>query len=261
MTTLFLAAGSAANCELLGIQGQQPVASIVARAMRLGFPSTGPIGRCRGRFCRGRSVEPLCAGQSTNQGSVGDWISRPKRKVPQMRRNRVFKCVATTGLLSVFLTANFAMARNNDDKKDRSNQGGRSSSNSGKWQQSDRRPRGSMSSSNDSSRSFSWRSSQSIQIPSSDRSTRSFGSGNGSVAPRSAEKHSAAPAVARRTTSRRPLARPVVKRWHARSMGPLPAATQGDGGSSFQGSSKGNTSGGNSGNSDNNSPRSFKGGS
>ena len=34
-----------------------------------------------------------------------------------MRRNRVFKCVATFGLLSVFLPANFAMARDQDDKK------------------------------------------------------------------------------------------------------------------------------------------------
>src|SRR4051812_83184 len=80
MTTLFLAAGISANCELLGIQGQRPVASNLARAVRLGFPSTRSINLCRGRFCRGRSAKSLCARQSTNQGSVGDEVKSPEVK-------------------------------------------------------------------------------------------------------------------------------------------------------------------------------------
>ncbi len=44
MTTLFLAAISAAKYELLGIKGRKPVASNVAWAVQLCFPSTVPIG-------------------------------------------------------------------------------------------------------------------------------------------------------------------------------------------------------------------------
>src|SRR4051794_10688139 len=137
--------------------------------MRLRFPSTGPVGQCSGRFCRVAASKRIAPGQLTNQGSVGGWIGR-RRKVPQMRRNRVFQCVAIVGLL---LTANFAVARDNDDKKDRSDQGGRSSSSSSNSNNSGSSSR-SVSSSNDSSRSFNSRGSQSVQVPNADRSTRSL---------------------------------------------------------------------------------------
>src|SRR4051812_41942677 len=148
--------------------------------MRLAFRSTRSIGPCVGGSVEVAAPEPVCAGAVYKHKSVGDWIGPPKRKVPQMRRNRVLNCVTRIGLLSIFLTASFAMARDNDDKKDRSNQGGRSSSNSNNSGNSGSSSSRSMSSSNDSSRGFISRSSQSIQIPSSDRSSRSFSSGNSS---------------------------------------------------------------------------------
>jgi hypothetical protein len=181
-----------------------------------------------------------------------------------MHRNRVLFCVVGLGLVSVFLTAGFAIARDNDDKKDRSNQGGRSSSNSGNGGNSGSLSSRSMSSSSDSSRSFSSRSSQSIQIPSSDRSIRTFGSGNGNdgatfsgksfsgLSSRSSDNNS----YTNRSSGSQTVARPID--------GANFNGNGGTGGSPFQGFSgfsRGNTSSGNSGNSDNNSARVFGSGS
>src|SRR4051794_4728439 len=61
---------------------------------------------------------------------LGGGNSRWKVKGPPMRRD-VFRYIVGVGLASVFLTVSVAIARDNDDRKDRSNQGGNSSSNSG----------------------------------------------------------------------------------------------------------------------------------
>src|SRR5829696_2152135 len=127
MTTLFLVAGFSFNCELLGIQGQPVVASNAARAMRLLSEHKRSIGPCRWRFCRDRCTP---AGLRRAVYKQGRWptglVARGERS-PQMRRNLVLKCVVNVGVLCVFLTASVAVARNHDDKTDRSNQGVRSS--------------------------------------------------------------------------------------------------------------------------------------
>jgi hypothetical protein len=86
--------------------------------------------------------------------------------------------VAALGLLSVLLTGTFAVARDQDDRKDQSSQSSRSSNSSGASSSRSMSSSQSQSSlSSDASRSFSERSRQSIQIPTSDRATRSFGDG------------------------------------------------------------------------------------
>src|SRR4051812_27159682 len=183
-----------------------------------------------------------------------------------MCRNCGLKCVASVGILFVFLTASFTMARDNDDKKDRSNQGGRSSSNSGNSASSASRGISSSSSSgqsrssagSDSSRSFSGRSSQSVQIPSSDRATRSFSSGNSGTGTFSAKSFSGSSnrssdnkSSTTRSSSSQTVARPID--------GAIPNRNGGTIGVPYQGFTQGNTSTGktsNSANSDNN-PRGF----
>ena len=172
-----------------------------------------------------------------------------------MRRNRVFQCVATAAVLSVFLTANFAAARDNDDKKDRSNQSGRSSSSSSNSSSGSSSSR-SVSSSNDSSQSFSSRSSQSIQTPNTDRSTRSFGNGNGNGGATfsgSSSRASDSNSSTTRSSGSQTVARPID--------GAISNGNGGNIGTAFQGFSRGNASGCNTGNSDNNSPRTFSSGS
>ena len=177
-----------------------------------------------------------------------------------------FKCVATVGLLSVFLTANFAAARDNDDKKDRSNQGGRSSSsssnssnNSGSSGSSSSRRRSHRVATHREvlAREAANRSKFQTQIARRARSAAAAADSGATFSGKSFSGSSSRSSDNNSSTTRssgsQTVARPID--------GAISNGNGGNAGSPFQGFSRGNASGGNTGNSDNSSPRTFSNGS